>query len=81
MRVMSPSAGTLLDTALKLPREDRAKLASELIASLDGEPDAGVEAAWDAEVESRVRESDADKALLIDGKTVKAEVSKALKRG
>ncbi len=78
---MSPSAGTLLDTALKLPREDRAKLASELIASLDGEPDAGVEAAWDAEVESRVRESDADKALLIDGKTVKAEVSKALKRG
>ncbi len=81
MRVMSPSAGTLLDTALKLPREDRAKLASELIASLDGEAEAGVAAAWNAEVESRVREADAGKARLIDGKTVKAEVSKALKRG
>jgi putative addiction module component (TIGR02574 family) len=81
MRVMSPSAGTLLDTALKLPREDRAKLASELIASLDGEAEAGVAAAWNAEVESRVREADAGKARLIDGKTVKAEVSRALKRG
>ncbi len=78
---MSPSAGNLLDTALKLPREDRAKLASELIASLDGEPEAGVATAWDAEVESRVREADAGKARLVDGKTVKAEISKALKRG
>ena len=78
---MSPSAGTLLDTALKLPRDDRAKLASELIASLDGEPEPGVAPAWDAEVESRVRDTDAGKARLVDGKTVKAEVSKALKRG
>jgi len=81
MSVMSPSEGTLLDTALKLPREDRAKLASELIASLDGEPEPGVAAAWDAEVESRVREADAGRARLVDGKTVKAEISKALKRG
>ena len=81
MSVMSPSAGTLLDTALKLPREDRAKLASELIASLDGEREPGVAAAWDAEVESRVREADAGKARLVDGKTVKADISKALKRG
>ncbi len=77
---MSPSAGSLLDTALRLPREDRARLASELIASLDGEPDTGVDAAWDAEVQHRVRQVDSGEAQLIDGETVKAEVSKALKR-
>jgi putative addiction module component (TIGR02574 family) len=77
---MSPSVGNLLDNALKLPKEDRARLASELIASLDGEPEAGVEAAWDSEVERRVRQADAGEARLIDRETVTAEVSKALKR-
>jgi putative addiction module component (TIGR02574 family) len=78
---MRPSTANLLDSALKLPREDRAQLASELIASLDGEPEAGVEAAWDAEVERRVLQVESGEARLVDWKTVKAEVSKALKRG
>lgn len=78
---MSPSTANLLDSALKLPREDRAHLASELIASLDGEPEAGVEAAWDAEVERRVLQVESGEARLLDWETVKSEVSKALKRG
>ena len=77
---MSPSTGNLLDTALKLPRGDRAQLASELIASLDGDPEAGVEAAWDAEVERRVPQVEPGEARFVDWETVKAEVSKALKR-
>jgi len=48
---MSISAEALLDSVLKLPSEDRARIAAELIASLDGIPEARVEAAWDAEVE------------------------------
>ena len=34
---------------------ERAELAAELLANLDGEPDEDVEAAWAAEIERRVR--------------------------
>ena len=45
----------LLDQALKLPPEERAALASELIASLDGAADQDVDAAWAEEAERRAR--------------------------
>jgi putative addiction module component (TIGR02574 family) len=45
----------LLTEALKLPTSARARLAAELIASVDGEPDADVEAAWAAEIDRRVK--------------------------
>jgi putative addiction module component (TIGR02574 family) len=50
--------------ALELSREERAKLARELLASLD-EPlddDRDVEAAWLAEIERRIAEVDAGRA-------------------
>ena len=51
-------AGELRDTrgaALSLPLNERAELAADLLASLDGEPDEDVEAAWAAEIERRIR--------------------------
>ena len=51
---VTDAARKLLDEALRLPEDERAKLASELLASLDGEPDAGWEEAWLAEVDRRV---------------------------
>ena len=45
--------------ASELSEEDRAALAGLLIESLEGEPDADVEAAWAAEIEKRVAELDA----------------------
>ena len=48
-------ADDLREQALQLPIEDRAALAADLLASLDGEPEADVEAAWAKEVERRVR--------------------------
>ncbi len=42
-------------SALQLSVDERAELAAELLASLDGEPDADVEAAWAAEIERRAR--------------------------
>ena len=78
---MSRSTADFLDSALRLPREDRALLASELIASLDGAPEAGVEEAWDAEVALRVAQVEAGQAKLVSWADVKAEVSKALKHG
>lgn len=45
--------------AAELSEKDRADLAGLLIESLEGEPDAGVEAAWAAEIERRLSELDA----------------------
>ena len=50
---MGEVAKKLLNEALGLPTEERAELAAELIASLDGPADADVEAAWAAEIERR----------------------------
>ena len=50
---MSKVAKNLLHQALTLPADERAELAAELIASLDGPADTDVESAWAAEVERR----------------------------
>jgi len=50
---MSKMGQKVLDEALQLELSERAELAAELLASLDGEPDADVEAAWSAEIERR----------------------------
>ena len=50
---MGKAAKKLLHEALVLPTEERAELAAESIASLDGSADTGVEAAWAAEIERR----------------------------
>jgi putative addiction module component (TIGR02574 family) len=80
MRRMSISAEALLDSALKLPSDDRARIAAELIASLDGIPEAGVEAAWDAEVKRRIAQADQGEVQLLDWNDVKADVAQAVKR-
>ena len=52
----------VLSEILRLPAEERAHLALELLRSLDGEPDADATAAWDAEIERRGAEVDAGNA-------------------
>ncbi len=51
---MSEPVKKVLDLALKLPPSQRATVAAELIASLDGEPDIDAEKAWAFEVERRI---------------------------
>ena len=50
---MTKATSKLLEDALKLEASERAELASELIASLDGEADEDAEAAWAVEIEER----------------------------
>lgn len=52
----------VLTEILRLPAEERARLALELLRSLDGEPDTDATAAWDAEIERRGEEVDAGTA-------------------
>lgn len=56
------AATDMLAEALRLPIEERAKLALELLRSLDGEPEPGAVEAWDAEIERRGAEVDAGTA-------------------
>lgn len=51
---MADTARKLLDDVLALPEEDRARIATEVIASLDGPPDADWEATWLSELDRRV---------------------------
>ena len=47
----------LHDQAMALPPEERATLAHEIIASLDGPADEGAAEGWVREIERRIREA------------------------
>jgi putative addiction module component (TIGR02574 family) len=74
------STETLLESVLKLPERERARIAAELIASLDGEPEADVEAAWLVEIDQRIKDVDEGRVKLRDWSDVKADVQSALRR-
>jgi putative addiction module component (TIGR02574 family) len=68
------------ESVLRLPREERARIAAKLIASLDGMPEEGVEAAWDAELERRIEQADRGAVQLLDWIEVRDEIARAPKR-
>ncbi|MCB9465732.1 MAG: addiction module protein [Candidatus Eisenbacteria bacterium] len=51
---MNEAARHIIDEALKLKLAERAEVAAELLASLDGEPEADIEEAWAEEIERRI---------------------------
>ncbi len=70
---MSTSVEELAAKAQELSLEDRARLAENLLSSLQDEPESEVEAAWDREIERRVEEVRAGTARLIPAEDVHAE--------
>ena len=71
---MTRASKRVFDDALALPEEDRLELASELIASVDGPPDADWEAAWTAEIDRRIASADRSGAPADDWTEVRARV-------
>lgn len=59
---MGEGAKKLLSQALRLSLDERAQLAAELIASIDGEPDEDAEAAWAKEIARRATRARAGKS-------------------
>ena len=53
LALVSKTGEKLLEDALKLALSERAELAAELLASLDGAADADAEVAWATEIERR----------------------------
>jgi putative addiction module component (TIGR02574 family) len=78
-REMDLHAEEIESAALQLTRPERARLAARLIASLDDEEE--IEAAWDAEIERRVREVDSGEVQLIPGEQVMEKMRSRLRRG
>jgi putative addiction module component (TIGR02574 family) len=77
---MSTLVEELSARAKSLPPEDRARLAEELLESLEESPESEVEAAWDLEIERRVAEIEAGTAKLIAAQDVHAEARRLLRR-
>lgn len=69
----------ILRAALSLPSETRAQLADHLLASLDGENQKEIEAAWAEEAERRMKDIREGKVELIDGESVMKELRSRLK--
>jgi putative addiction module component (TIGR02574 family) len=76
---MDPKA--LLMEALRLPPEERAALAGELIHSLETEVDADAEAAWSAEIRSRLARVDAGSVATIPWSEARRRIHAAAGRG
>ena len=75
---MSTRADTILGTALELPPDERAWLAEELIASLDQQRDADVEAAWATEIERRISEIESGEAETVSWEEARARIRSKL---
>ena len=71
----------LLSEAFRLPAEQRAALAGELIQSLETEVDTDAEAAWSAEIRARLDRVDAGTAKTIPWAEARRRIHSAAGRG
>lgn len=75
---MADQTQRILDEALALPTRERAHLAAELMASVDGEPDPDAQAAWLVELDRRVRRVQAEGPSGADWQDVHARIAAQL---
>ena len=69
-----------LDLALELSENERAALAHDLIASLDGPADPGAQQAWEAEITNRLDEVEAGNARTVDASEALHRIDDRLRR-
>lgn len=66
--------------AKRLPREDRARLAEELLDSLQEACDPDAEVAWEREIECRVAEIESGEVALIPAEEIHVEARRLIRR-
>ena len=71
MAQMTPEVSKLLEQALALSVEEQEALADSLISNLGGQVDEGVQAAWHAELETRIADLDSGKAKTVPWEEVR----------
>ncbi len=74
------AAKKLLEAASALSEDQRLELASELIASVDGHPDADWESTWLAELDRRVKAARSKREPASEWSEVRARVLSQLGR-
>ena len=62
--------------AMSLPKEDRAKLAEQLLDSVDALSDEEFDAAWADEAEKRARDVREGKSITVPGEVVESKIRK-----
>ncbi len=72
--VMTRAARKLLEDVLALSEEERAEIATEVLASLDGPPDAGWDEAWLAALEQRQKAASGRRESAPEWAAVRARV-------
>jgi putative addiction module component (TIGR02574 family) len=68
------STDELFAQVLRLPRQERARLAEELLVSLEDADDEAVAAAWACELERRSREVAEGKVQTVEWGVARAEI-------
>ena len=76
---MPDTVAELSQRARELAPEDRARLAEELLASLEGDLEPEVDAAWDEELRKRIAEVESGIVKLVPADEVFARVRCALR--
>lgn len=77
---MTTDADSISQAALRLSGDDRARLAEQLIGSLDDTEESGVEEAWADEVKRRSLEYDANAVTPIPWSEVRESAHRQLTR-
>ncbi len=70
----------VLGEALQLTTKQRARLAAELLASIDGHPDRDAELAWAIEIERRAKRAIAGKSVGTDWAIARARIQSSSRR-
>lgn len=68
----------LLSSLMKLPPDERARIAKELLQSLDGAGDAAAAEVWEQEVRRRSASVATGSARLIDGEAVLKDIAERI---
>jgi len=71
---MTKSTEAVLAEALRLGQAERADLATELLASLDGPSDPNAQAAWEAEIKRRIKAIDTGSVRVEPWEDVKRRI-------
>ena len=76
---MTDLVAELSERARSLAPEDRARLAEELLATLEGDQEPEVDAAWDEEIRKRIAEIESGTVKLLPADEVLARVRRSLR--
>ena len=78
--VVTAREKAVLGEAMQLTAKQRARLAAELLASIDGQPERDSESAWAVEIERRAKRALSGESVGTDWAIVRKRIQKSTQR-